>query len=111
MQQKSEIKALSSEELEQVAGGATKAYITAVRLMNGEFGSGEDSRAAIAALGLDYWSVQHMANALSQGYGQVAKDVIDGKYGKDAARFKALSLAGYDPILVQRIVKGMVKDE
>ena len=111
MQQKSEIKALSSEELEQVAGGATKAYITAVRLMNGEFGSGEDSRAAIAALGLDYWSVQHMANALSQGYGQVAQDVIDGKYGKDAARFEALSLAGYDPILVQRIVNGMVRDD
>ena len=32
----------------------TKAYITAVRLMNGEFGSGEASRRAIADLGLDH---------------------------------------------------------
>lgn len=111
MKQQSEIRPLSSEELDQVVGGATKAYRTAVSLMNGEYGSDEASRKAVADLGLDYWSVQHMANALSQGYGQVAQDVIDGKYGKDAARFKALSLAGYDPILVQRIVNGMLRDD
>ncbi len=52
-----------------------------------------------------------MANALSQGYGQVAQDVIDGKYGKDAARFKALSRAGYDPILVQSIVNSMLRND
>ena len=52
-----------------------------------------------------------MANALAQGYGQVAQDVIDSKYGKDAARFKALSMAGYDPILVQQIINGMLLDD
>ena len=77
----------------------------------GVYGSGADAQKAIGDLGLDYWSVQHMANALSQGYGRVAQDVIDGRYGKDAARFKALTKAGYDPILVQRIVNGMVLDD
>ncbi len=47
----------------------------------------------------------------SDGYGQAAQDVIDGKYGKDAARFKALSAAGFDPIMVQRIVNGMMLDD
>ena len=111
MKQQSEIRAMSSEELDQVVGGTTKAYDAAVSLMKGEYGSGEDCRKAVADLGLDYWSVQHMANALSHGYCQVAQDVIDGKYGNDAARFKALSQAGYDPILVQRIVNGMLKDD
>ena len=37
--------------------------------------------------------------------------VIDGKYGKDAARFKALSGAGYDPRMVQQIVNGMLLDD
>ena len=111
MHQHSESRALSLEELEQVVGGSTKAYNAAVSLMKGEYGSDEVSRKAVEDLGLDYWSVRHMANALSQGYGQVAQDVIDGKYGKDAARFKALSMAGYDPILVQRIVNGILKDD
>ena len=52
-----------------------------------------------------------MANALSQGYGQVAQDVIDGKYGKDAARFKALTMDGFDPRMVQQIINGMLLDD
>ena len=111
MIQQEDIRALSLDELETVVGGSTKVYNAAVGLMNGDFGSGADCRKAVADLGLDYWSIQHMAHALSQGYGQVAQDVIDGKYGNDAARFKALANAGYDPILVQRIVNGMVLDD
>lgn len=102
---------LSENELETVAGGSTKVYRAAVDLMNGVYGTGTESQKAITDMGLDYWEIQHMANALSQGYGQVAQDVIDGKYGKDAARFKALSRAGYDPILVQSIVNGMVLND
>ena len=104
MSDQNTIRPLSDEELASVSGGTTKDYRAAVDLMNGVYGS-------IGDLGLDYWSVQHMANALSQGYGRVAQDVIDGRYGKDAARFKALTKAGYDPILVQRIVNGMVLDD
>ena len=104
------MKKLSADELETVAGGTTKAYRAAVDLMNGVYGTGADSQKAISDLGLDYWEIQHMANALSQGYGQVAQDVIDGRYGKDAARFKALSRAGFDPILVQSIVNNMLRN-
>ena len=111
MHKKEDIQKLSDEQLEYVVGGSTKAYLAAVSLMNGDYGSGAECRQAVTDLGLDYWSVQHMANALSQGYGQVAQDVIDGKYGKNAARFKALSMAGYDPILVQQIVNGIVLDD
>ena len=99
MSDQNTIRPLSDEELASVSGGTTKDYRAAVDLMNGVYGSGADAQKAIGDLGLDYWSVQHMANALSQGY------------GKDAARFKALTKAGYDPILVQRIVNGMVLDD
>ena len=102
---------LSDDQLESVTGGTTRLYRAAVALMNGEYGSGEECRQAVTDMGLDYWSVQHMANALSSGYGEAAQDVIDGKYGKDAARFKALSNAGYDPIMVQKIVNGMVLND
>ncbi len=111
MRKEEEIQLLPDDQLENVVGGSTKAYRAAVSLMNGEYGSGADCRQAVSDLGLDYWRVQHMANALSQGYGQVAQDVIDGKYGKDAARFKALAKAGCDPILVQQIVNGMLLDD
>ena len=111
MSDQNTIRPLSDEELASVSGGTTKDYRAAVDLMNGVYGSGADAQKAIGDLGLDYGSVQHMANALSQGYGRVAQDVIDGRYGKDAARFKALTKAGYDPILVQRIVNGMVLDD
>ena len=102
---------LSDDELEMVTGGSTQAYRAAVDLLNGKYGTGEACRQSLTEAGLDYWSVQHMANALAQGYGQVAQDVIDSKYGKDAARFKALSMAGYDPILVQQIINGMLLDD
>jgi hypothetical protein len=111
MEKQSDMRLLSDDELEMVSGGSTKAYLAAVDLMNGKFGTGEDCRKNLIDEGLDYWSVQHMANALSQGYGQVAQDVIDGKYGKDAARFKSLSMAGYDSRMVQQIVNGMLLDD
>ena len=102
---------LTDEELELVSGGSTKAYLTAVDVMNGLYGTGEACRQSVTDLGLDYWSVQHMANALSQGYGEVAQDVIDMKYGSGSARFKALVNAGYDPRLVQQIVNGILLDD
>ena len=105
------MKLLSDEELGRIWGGSTKAYLAAVDVMNGKYGTGEACRKSLEDLGLDAWSVLHMANALSQGYGQVAQDVIDGLYGKDAARFKALATAGYDPRLVQQIVNGILLDD
>ncbi|MER2235271.1 MAG: hypothetical protein ABS901_02905 [Candidatus Limivicinus sp.] len=111
MKKQSDKRLLADDELEAVSGGATKAYLAAVDVMNGVYGTGEACRQSVTDLGLDYWSVQHMANALSQGYGQVAQDVIDLKYGNGSARFKALVNAGYDPRMVQQIVNGMLLDD
>ncbi len=111
MDKQSEMRLLSDDEQEMVSGGLTKTYLAAVDLMNGKYGTGEACRKSVTDEGLDYWSVQHMANALSQGYGQVAQDVIDGKYGKDAARFKALTMDGFDPRMVQQIINGMLLDD
>ena len=111
MDKKDSCRMLSDEELEKVAGGATRGYLAAVDLMNGVYGEGEACRKSLTDAGLDYWNVRHMANALSQGYGQVAQDVIDGKYGNGAARFKALASAGYDARLVQQIINGMLLDD
>ena len=111
MSKQDEMRLLTDDELELVSGGSTRAYLAAVDMMNGLYGEGDACRKAMEDAGLDYWSVRHMANALSQGYGQVAQDVIDNKYGNQSARFKALSRAGYDPRLVQQIVNGMIMDD
>ena len=83
-------------------------YDAALLMLEGKFGTDEESRAVLADLGLDYWAVRHMANALAQGYGQVAQDVIDGKYGNNSARFRNLAQNGYDSRLVQQIVNGIL---
>ena len=83
-------------------------YEAALALLDGEYGDMEESKEVLEEMGLDYWLVRHMANALSQGYDKVAQDVIDGKYGNQSSRFRALILAGYDARLVQQIVNGMV---
>ena len=111
MNKQCDMRRLSDDELEMVWGGSTKAYLAAVDVMNGMYGTGKSCKKSLEEAGLNYWNVRHMANALSQGYGKVAQDVIDGVYGKDAARFKALATAGYDPRLVQQIVNGMLLDD
>ena len=111
MDKEQTMRLLSDDELEMVSGGSTKAYDAAVALMKGDYGTGKAAQEAITGMGLDYWTIRHMANALTDGYGQVAQDVIDGKYGNDTARFRSPSRAGYDPILVQSIVNGMVLDD
>ena len=59
--------------------------------------------------GYDYETIQRLVNGLSKGYGRVAIDVIDGKYGNGEARVKALKAAGYDATLVQDMVNEILK--
>ena len=99
---------LEEEEAPEEPQAKLTVYEAALRLLSGEYGTDEECRAQLKAAGLDYWSVRHMANALQNGYDQVAKDVIDGQYGNQAARFRALAQNGYDPLLVQQIVNGML---
>ena len=65
MSKQERMKKLSDDELEMVSGGSTRAYLAAVDLMNGKYGTGEACRQKLADEGLDYWMIQHMANALS----------------------------------------------
>ena len=105
---------LSIAEEEPAAPGqippGTTVYAAAVALVNGEYGTEEESRKLLEESELDYWEVRHIANALEQGYDLVAQDVIDGKYGNNALRFRKLALEGYDPRLVQKIVNGMLEN-
>ncbi len=41
---------------------------------------------------------------------EVARDVIDGKYGNGDERIRRLRAAGYDPYAVQQIVNQMVRN-
>jgi hypothetical protein len=56
----------------------------------------------------NYETVQRLVNGLANGYGKVAQDVINGRYGNGAARVNALKAAGYDAQLVQDIVNGIL---
>ena len=105
---------LSAAEEEPAAPGqippGTTVYAAAVALVNGEYGTEEESRKLLEESELDYWEVRHMANALEQGYGAVAQDVIDGKYGNNSLRFRKLAMEGYDPRLIQQIINGMLEN-
>ncbi len=105
---KNNVEKLADEELNGIAGGATRNYLAAVDVMNGKYGNGEERKRRLQEAGYDYWAVQHLVNGLAYGYDQVAKDVIAGKYGNGQARMNALSAKGYDAKLVQDIVNGML---
>ena len=44
MDKQSDMRLLSDDELEMVSGGSTKAYLAAVDLMNGKYGTGESCK-------------------------------------------------------------------
>ena len=100
---------VADEVLESVSGGASADYLAAVDVMQGKYGAGEERKRRLTAAGYNYWSVQHLVNALAYGYGPVAEAVIEGKYGNNLDRVNALRAAGYDPALVQDLVNAMLK--
>ncbi len=102
------INKMTDEELDTVAGGATRNYLAALDVMQGKYGNGEERKQRLQNAGYDYWAVQHLVNGLANGYDAVAKDVIAGKYGNGQARVAALQNKGYDAKMVQDIVNGML---
>ena len=102
------INKMTDEELDTVAGGATRNYLAALDVMQGKYGNGEERKQRLQNAGYDYWAVQHLVNGLANGYDAVAKDVIAGKYGNGTARVAALQNKGYDAKMVQDIVNGML---
>ncbi|MCD4558217.1 N-acetylmuramoyl-L-alanine amidase [Schaalia sp. lx-100] len=83
------------------------------RVLAGEYGNGEDRKAALGGM---YDAVQARVNELcgmggpSQpaGVDAVARDVIAGAYGNGEARYAALRAAGYDPDAVQARVNELL---
>ena len=85
-------------------------------VLAGKYGNGDDRKRAIQALGLDYNTVQKRVNELIRGQAapakktvdQLAREVLQGKWGNGDDRKKRLQAAGYDYSAVQRRVNQLL---
>ena len=90
----------------------------AKNVIKGLYGNGEERKKKIAALGLDYNTVQNKVNELLKSTGKVtskitvdeaAKNVIKGLYGNGEERKKRLSALGLSYDAVQKRVNELLK--
>ncbi len=94
----------------------------AKEVIQGKWGNGADRKAALEKAGYDYNAVQAKVNAQLSGSApaapaapalksieEVAKEVIQGKWGNGADRKAALEKAGYDYNTVQAKVNALLK--
>lgn len=93
----------------------------AQEVLEGKWGNGVDRKNRLTAAGYDYAAVQHIVNGLAskpatapaqpkkKTVTEIAKEVIQGKWGNGAARKKALTAAGYDYATVQKKVDELMK--
>ena len=90
----------------------------AQEVIAGKWGSGNDRKNRLAAAGYNYSEVQARVNAILGGkttsapakksINEVAREVIQGKWGNGDTRRKALAAAGYDVNAVQKRVNEML---
>lgn len=88
----------------------------AKEVINGKWGNGDARKKALTNAGHDYTAVQAKVNQLlsgssataSKSIDQIAKEVIQGKWGNGEARKIALTKAGYDYNAVQKRVNQML---
>lgn len=88
-------------------------------VINGKWGNGADRKAALAAAGYDYAAVQARVNEILAGASstpsktveELAKEVINGKWGNGAERKQRLTEAGYDYAAVQARVNELMKGQ
>ena len=86
-------------------------------VLAGKYGNGNQRKKAITALGLDYNTVQKRVNELIRGQAtagkksvdQIAREVLQGKWGNGDDRRKRLTAAGYDYSAVQRRVNELLR--
>ena len=89
-------------------------------VIRGLYGNGEERKQKLAAAGYDYNAVQAKVNEILKGAGngaaagaqaleQVAREVIQGKWGNGQERVNKLAAAGYDAAAVQRKVNELLK--
>ena len=92
----------------------------AKEVLAGDWGNGEERKQKLEAAGYKYDDIRTTVNALlsgqkvSIGYNtktveEVAKEVIDGKYGNGEIRKQKLKAAGWDPTIVQAAVNKILK--
>ena len=86
-------------------------------VLAGKYGNGDQRKKAISALGLDYSTVQKRVNELIRGQAtagkksvdQIAREVLQGKWGNGSDRRKRLTAAGYDYAAVQKRVNELLR--
>lgn len=88
----------------------------AKEVLNGKWGNGSEREKKLKAAGYDYNDVQKAVNELVCGkqttpqktVEQIAREVLQGKWGNGADREKRLKAAGYDYIAVQKKVNDLL---
>lgn len=91
----------------------------AKEVIAGKWGNGTERKNALTKAGYNYAEVQKVVDALVKGttkpvvskksVDEIAKEVINGKWGNGAERKKALTNAGYDYTEVQKRVDALLK--
>lgn len=92
----------------------------AQEVIKGKWGNGAERKQRLTDAGYNYTEVQAKVNELVSGKStattpakktseQIAKEVIDGKWGNGAARKKKLKDAGYNPSVIQSLVNKLLK--
>lgn len=89
----------------------------AKEVINGKWGNGAERKTKLAASGYDYNAVQAEVNKLlnktstitpAKSNTEIAKEVIQGKWGNGTERKKRLTDAGYDYTAIQKEVNKML---
>lgn len=88
----------------------------AKEVINGKWGNGDARKKALTDAGYDYTAVQTKVNSLlsgstasaSKSIDELAKEVIQGKWGNGQDRVNSLTKAGYDYNAVQKKVNQML---
>ena len=90
----------------------------AQEVIEGKWGNGVDRKAKLTAAGYDYAAVQAKVNEIAgvvsstgkkKTVTELAKEVIQGKWGNNPQRKKALIAAGYDYDAIQKKVDQLMK--
>ena len=92
----------------------------AQEVIQGKWGNGADRKKKLVQAGYDYNTVQAEVNRLVKGTTattapkkksneEIAKEVIQGKWGNGAIRKQNLKNAGYNPTVIQALVNKMLK--
>ena len=108
-----------SNEKDESANSTTKKTNEEIakEVIQGKWGNGTARKEALTKAGYDYNAVQKIVSSIMSGNTttpskktnkEIAKEVIQGKWGKGKARKEALTKAGYDYNAVQKEVKKLL---